>query len=78
MNQAAPYEFDRVWVPAGTALTAVASTLGVPAKRMKELNPHLVRGVTPPGSSFPLRVPKGSSDAVIAGIGGRTDSKLSE
>jgi membrane-bound lytic murein transglycosylase D len=74
----APYEFDRVWVPGGTSLLAVAKTLGLPAKRMKELNPHLVKGMTPPGSSFPVRIPKGSSDAVIAGMGGRRGTELAD
>lgn len=73
-----PYVFDRVWVPGGTPLAAVARTLGMPAKRMRELNPHLVLGVTPPGSSFPVRVPKGKSDAVIAGMGGRQTGQAAD
>jgi membrane-bound lytic murein transglycosylase D len=71
VKQAAPYEFDRVWVPGATSLTTVAHALGMPLKRIRELNPHLVLGVTPPDGSFPVRVPKGSSDLVIAGMGGR-------
>ena len=71
VKQAPPYEFDRVWVPGGTSLFAVGKTLGLSVKKMRELNPHLVMGVTPPGSSFAVRIPKGSSDLVIAGMGGR-------
>jgi membrane-bound lytic murein transglycosylase D len=74
----APYEFDRVWVPGGTALVTVARSLGMPMKRMRELNPHLVMGVTPPGSSFPVRVPKGSSDLVIAAMGGRPQGQVAQ
>ena len=71
VKQAAPYEFDRVWVPGGTSLATVAQRLHLPMKRMRELNPHLIGGAAPPGSSFPVRVPKGSSDALIAAMGGR-------
>jgi membrane-bound lytic murein transglycosylase D len=78
VKAAAPYEFDRVWVPGGTSLLAVARTLDTSMKRMRELNPHLVLGVTPPGSSFPVRVPKGSSDLVIAGMGGRRIEQVAE
>jgi hypothetical protein len=46
----------------------VAKKIGTDAKTMRELNPHLVMGWTPPGSSFGLRVPKGRSDDVIAAL----------
>jgi membrane-bound lytic murein transglycosylase D len=78
VKDAAPYEFDRVWVPGGTALTTVGRTLGLSIKRMRELNPHLVMGAVPPGSSFPVRVPKGSSDLVIAAMGGRPTGQYTQ
>jgi len=68
---AAPYEFERVWVPGGTPLAKVAREVGIEAKLLKELNPHLVHAVTPPGASYGLRVPVGSTRAVIAALGGR-------
>ena len=71
VNRAAPYEFDRVWVPGGTSLGGVAKLLAMDSKLIRELNPHLVRGSTPPGNSYALRVPKGSSERVIAALGGR-------
>ena len=77
-SDAPPYEYDRVWVPGGTSLAAVAVRLGLPSARMRELNPQLLLGVTPPGSSFPLRVPKGSSDALIAKMGGRPTRSIAE
>ena len=70
VERKAPYEYDRVWVPGGTALGEVASAIDVDTGLRKDLNPHLVRGVTPPGSSFALRVPKGSSHTVVAALGG--------
>ena len=70
ITQAGPYAFDRVWVPGGTPLRVVARALDVPTRELRELNPHLVRGVTPPGGSFGLRVPPGGTASVVASIGG--------
>lgn len=78
VSEVAPYEFDRVWVPGGTSLLTVARSLGLSSTRMRELNPHLLMGVTPPGSSFPVRVPKGSSDALISKMGGKPTRSLAE
>ena len=71
VKPAVPYAYDRVWVPGATSLSVVAKSLGMETNMMRELNPHLVLGWTPPGSSYGLRVPKGSSDKVIAALGGR-------
>jgi membrane-bound lytic murein transglycosylase D len=65
------YEYDRVWVPGGTSLTSVAAEVGVDASYLKSLNPHLIRGVTPPGSSYGLRVPVGRVDEVMASFSER-------
>ena len=63
---AAPYEFERVWVPSGTSLARVAREVGIEPALLKELNPQLVRGVTPPEGAYGLRVPVGSSQWVVA------------
>ncbi len=63
-----PYVFDLVWVPGGTSLSQIASTLGVDTALIRELNPHLIRGITPPGSMYGLRVLPGGTDAVVAGL----------
>ncbi len=69
-----PYVYDRVWVPGATSLSKVAKSLGVATRTMREMNPHLVMGWTPPGSAYGLRVPKGSSDQAIAALGGLPDA----
>ena len=38
---------------------------------MRELNPHLVRGITPPGAVYGLRVPPGTTSLVVAALGNR-------
>jgi soluble lytic murein transglycosylase-like protein len=49
--------FAEVWVPGGTPLDVVAREHGVPSAAVRQLNPHLVRGMTPPGRRWPVRVP---------------------
>ena len=63
----APYEFDQVLVPAGTSLYRVAKRIGEPVSELRYLNPHFLRGVTPPGGAYPVRVPVGKgADVVVA------------
>ncbi len=71
IQRAQPVEFDRVWVPGGTTLRRVAEAVKVPLGSIRDLNPHLVRGVTPPGELFGVRVPPGSSSKVVASLGHR-------
>ena len=78
VKHAAPYVFDRVWVPGETSLATVAKTLGLTPTRLRELNPHLIQGATPPGSSYALRVPRGSSDRVIAAMGGKPLTEIAQ
>jgi membrane-bound lytic murein transglycosylase D len=61
-----PYRYDNVFVPGGTSLATIAETLGVPHRILTNLNPHLVKGITPPGEAYGVRVPVGGSAAVVA------------
>ena len=74
----AAYEYDRVWVPQGTWLSSVARALGVETSTLRDLNPHLVQGVTPPGGPYGLRVPMGSTATVIAALGGRPAGQMAD
>jgi membrane-bound lytic murein transglycosylase D len=65
-----PYSFDRVWVPGGTSLWTVAEATGSGMSALRALNPHLRQGIVPPGGSYELRVPVGSTHQVVASIGG--------
>ena len=71
VEPAQPMVFDRVWVPGGTTLKTVAEAVNLPLARIRELNPHLLRGVTPPGEPFGIRVPPGRSPMVVASLGSR-------
>lgn len=65
-----PYLFDQVLVPGGTSLRRVAEALDASPSLLRELNPHLIRGATPPGRSFPVRIPLGESHRVLAALPG--------
>jgi membrane-bound lytic murein transglycosylase D len=54
-----PFAYDSVSVPASTPLAAIAKASGSPLDSIRELNPQLLRGVTPPGARFNARVPVG-------------------
>jgi membrane-bound lytic murein transglycosylase D len=64
------YSYDQVYVPGGTRFGAVARWLGVEVEVLEDLNPHLVRGETPPDEIWPLRVPRGRASHVVAALGG--------
>lgn len=55
------YVYDTVAVPGGTPLLAVAKASDTSAAAILDLNPHLLRGVTPPGGRFVVRVPVGTA-----------------
>ncbi|HUF12859.1 MAG TPA: LysM peptidoglycan-binding domain-containing protein [Longimicrobiales bacterium] len=52
-----PLEYEQVQVPGGVSLAMVARAAGVDEDVVEELNPHLMRGITPPGETWPVRVP---------------------
>jgi membrane-bound lytic murein transglycosylase D len=55
-----PVPTETVDVPGGTDLEVVAKAVGVAEKDLRELNPQLVKGVTPPGSRpYAVRIPQG-------------------
>lgn len=56
-----PVEIERVQVPGGTPLTEVARAIGVTSEALTEMNGHLLRKSTPPGGTFPVRIPAGKS-----------------
>lgn len=55
-----PIAFSNVHVPGGVALSTIAKAAGVSKEIVEELNPQLLRGVTPPNRSSVVRVPEGS------------------
>ena len=63
-------DVEFVSVPPGTSLTTIAMAVGVSTDTLRTLNPVLVKGVTPPGAPYRLRVPAGTSVAIQSALSG--------
>jgi membrane-bound lytic murein transglycosylase D len=59
----APLAFDSVVVPGGTPLAAVALAALAQLDTVRDLNPHILRGMVPPGDAMWVRVPVGAATA---------------
>jgi membrane-bound lytic murein transglycosylase D len=59
-----PLMFDEVLVADATGLDVMARLADTTVAAVLELNPQFVRGVTPPGRSVTVRVPRGSGELV--------------
>jgi membrane-bound lytic murein transglycosylase D len=62
----APLEFDEVTIPDATGLDVLARLADTTVATFLELNPQFVRGITPPGRSVTVRVPRGRGTLVAA------------
>jgi membrane-bound lytic murein transglycosylase D len=70
-----PEPMDRVVVPPATDLRRLAISAGLPPDTLRDLNPVLIRGVSPPNAAYELRVPPRMRQAVQTALGG-TRSRL--
>lgn len=59
---------DRVSVPPSTDLRRLSAVAGLSLEVLRSLNPVLIRGVTPPGGAYDLKVPSGTRDSVLAAL----------
>lgn len=64
------YAYERIFVPGGTELSRIAEGLDLDPSVLHELNPHLMRQMTPPGEIYPVRVPLGGAATVMASLTG--------
>jgi len=56
-----PFEYDSVRVGPATPLMAIAKASGANVADIQELNPQILRGLTPPRDSFQVRIPPGTA-----------------
>ncbi len=61
-----PFPRDSVIVDGGTGLDLMARLADTTLDALRELNPHLLRLVTPPGRSYSVRLPGGCAESVAA------------
>jgi len=66
LEPVAPYAYDSVLVPPKTAVAALTLVTGAPLDSLREHNPHLLRGTTPPDGDTWVRVPRGYAPATFA------------
>lgn len=59
------FVFDIVEVPGKTKLRALAEAAGCSVDTLKELNPELLKDITPPDDNYALRIPKGKYNAFV-------------
>ncbi len=59
-----PLVFDEILIPDATGLDVIARLADTTPAAILELNPQFVRGVTPPGRSVTVRIPRGTGTAV--------------
>ena len=60
-------EYDTVRVGPETPLAAIAKAAGVSLDDVRDLNPHVLRGVTPPKDSLTVRLPVGRAEGFDSG-----------
>lgn len=63
-----PLSYEQITVPKATSLKHVASLSGIPIEELIRLNSELRLKQTPPDSPYHLKVPRGSSTALQAGL----------
>src|SRR6185503_17593389 len=63
INKLAPYSYDSVRVGPATPVAAIAHAADEKVTAIQELNPQILRGMTPPRDSFFVRVPAGKADS---------------
>lgn len=63
-----PMAYEVVEVPFSVDLKQVATQADLPPEALRELNPALRRGMTPPGGPYTLKVPPGSAPTVAQAL----------
>ena len=69
------FAYDSVNVAGGMALAAVAKAAGATMDEIKDLNPHFLRGVTPPNEVSEVRIPVGRSAGFNAAFNAMPESQ---
>jgi membrane-bound lytic murein transglycosylase D len=63
INPQPPFVYDSVRVGGSTPLAAIAKASGATVSELQELNPQILRGMTPPRDSVLVRIPDGSAES---------------
>ena len=71
-----PYGYDSVLAAPGTSLAHIAAASGATKAEVRDLNPAVLRGITPPDASIWARVPTGSAERTRAALDSVPESAL--
>jgi membrane-bound lytic murein transglycosylase D len=75
LEPVAPYAYDSILVPARTSVAVLTLVTGAHLDSLRDHNPHLLRGTTPPDGETWVRVPKGyATEFVATKLAGLPDS----
>jgi len=73
-----PFDWEYVRVPGGVDLRAVAEAISYDEEKLHILNAELLRGITPPGEGYDLKVPRASKDVLLAKLDTLKSRKMRE
>ncbi|HEX7121023.1 MAG TPA: transglycosylase SLT domain-containing protein, partial [Gemmatimonadaceae bacterium] len=74
LSEVPPFAYDSVRVPPATPVAAVAKAADVSVAAMRDLNPHLLRGVTAINEASWIRVPVGRAEGFDSAFAALPDS----
>lgn len=74
LSDVPPFAYDSVRVPPATPVAAVAKAADVSVAAMRDLNPHLLRGVTSINEASWIRVPVGRTEGFDSAFAALPDS----
>ncbi|MFI5255844.1 MAG: transglycosylase SLT domain-containing protein [Gemmatimonadales bacterium] len=66
-----PFVYDSVMAPPATPLAAIAAASHCTIAQLKELNPQILRGMTPPRVAYAIRVPVGAGAGFDSSLAAR-------
>lgn len=69
------FAYDSVTVVGGTPLVAVSKASGTTIDEIRDLNPHFLRGATPPDEDSEVRIPVGRGPTFAAAFAALPDSE---
>lgn len=74
INTLPPLAYDSVRVPPSTPLAAIAKASHASTRDIVDLNPHLLRGMTPPRDSYQVRIPAGAATSFDSAFAALSDA----
>jgi len=67
-GEAIPTDVETVSVPPSTDLRRLSNASGVSVEALRGLNAELIRGTTPPGQPYRLKIPSGAGPGILAAL----------